>query len=496
MLDNEYGVLDLDTDMTISGTLLAPVIEGSLEVSDGRLELDEIVPQVANTNYATRAEYQGIPTARLRGAIVPDLLGAEDSAPELVRRHEHLHGRHGAGRQRRASTPATARVHRHPRRWAIRHRERRRLRPVTPRRTPPRRHPTRLPATATAAATPASEAGCLRADGAEHPGADPGQSDRPRPEHRGGARVGRRPERDAGWRFPRRQDGRQAGGPARHRQHRPGRLLVPGTPLRPGARRPDPLPRRRGDRSAPGHHRAAPHPGRRGTRAHPGDRPQADAVVVLEPAPRRGRHPRAHRLQPADQPARDGAAELARREGRRHGRGVRRLAAGRGPREHAGPRPVRGGDHRSDRPRQPGGGHRAAGHPGHVPAVPPAVRQPAGLAVPARVPARRLPPAAGQRRRGRRTDGGQQVAHAAHRALRHGPGLLLLRSDAGYDANCRVPTGPTASASRARVDPSRPVRLEGNGTRRGHGPVSCLPREIDEWPSTCCCCATPAPIPT
>lgn len=84
VLDNHYGVLDLDADVTISGTLLAPVIEGSLDVSDGRLELDEIVPEVANTNYATRAEYQGIPTARLRGAIVPDLLGAQDRAPELV----------------------------------------------------------------------------------------------------------------------------------------------------------------------------------------------------------------------------------------------------------------------------------------------------------------------------------------------------------------------------------------------------------------------------
>jgi autotransporter translocation and assembly factor TamB len=84
VVDNHYGSLDLDADLTISGTVLAPVIEGSLQVSDGRLELDEIVPQVANTNYATRAEYQGIPTDRLRGAIVPDLLGGADRAPELV----------------------------------------------------------------------------------------------------------------------------------------------------------------------------------------------------------------------------------------------------------------------------------------------------------------------------------------------------------------------------------------------------------------------------
>ncbi len=84
VLDNEFGLLDLHTDLTISGTLLAPVVEGSLEVSDGRLELDQILPQVADTTYATQAEYQGIPTERLRGAIVPDLLGDEDTAPRLA----------------------------------------------------------------------------------------------------------------------------------------------------------------------------------------------------------------------------------------------------------------------------------------------------------------------------------------------------------------------------------------------------------------------------
>ena len=50
------------------------------------------------------------------------------------------------------------------------------------------------------------------------------------------------------------------------------------------------------------------------------------------PAARPGRHPRAHRLQPADQPARDGASRVARAEGRRHGRGLRRVATGRGAR--------------------------------------------------------------------------------------------------------------------------------------------------------------------
>lgn len=78
VLDNDYGLLDLDVDLTVSGTLLAPVVEGKVAVSDGRLELDEIVPQVVDTAYATKAEYQGIPTERLRGAIVPELLDAED----------------------------------------------------------------------------------------------------------------------------------------------------------------------------------------------------------------------------------------------------------------------------------------------------------------------------------------------------------------------------------------------------------------------------------
>ena len=50
------------------------VVEGRLEVANARLDVGRIVPQVASGAYATRAEYQGIPTERLRGAIVPDLL--------------------------------------------------------------------------------------------------------------------------------------------------------------------------------------------------------------------------------------------------------------------------------------------------------------------------------------------------------------------------------------------------------------------------------------
>lgn len=83
IIDNELGILDLHTDLTISGTLLAPVVEGTLEVSDGRLEVDEILARYGDTAYATQSEYQAIPTERLRGEIVPDLLGADDRVPEL-----------------------------------------------------------------------------------------------------------------------------------------------------------------------------------------------------------------------------------------------------------------------------------------------------------------------------------------------------------------------------------------------------------------------------
>ena len=84
IIDNELGLLDLHTDLTISGTLLAPVVEGTLEVSDGRLEVDEILAQYGDAAYATQSEYQAIPTERLRGEIVPDLLGEDDRVPELV----------------------------------------------------------------------------------------------------------------------------------------------------------------------------------------------------------------------------------------------------------------------------------------------------------------------------------------------------------------------------------------------------------------------------
>ncbi len=83
VFDNQFGVLDVHPDLTIRGTALAPVVEGRLEVANARLDVGRIVPQVASGAYATRAEYQGIPTERLRGAVVPDLLGEDDRAPRL-----------------------------------------------------------------------------------------------------------------------------------------------------------------------------------------------------------------------------------------------------------------------------------------------------------------------------------------------------------------------------------------------------------------------------
>ena len=182
MLDNEFGVLDLHTDMTISGTLLAPVVEGSLEVSDGRLELDEILPQVADTTYATQAEYQGIPTERLRGAIVPDLLGADDRAPELAPGDEHVHDRGPSGGEQRAADPghagrAATVAARCPRDW----------------RASGACHRVGSGHPGTDAAGQAADHLCepLRRHRPEHPGADSGQPGGARSGHRGGAGVGR-----------------------------------------------------------------------------------------------------------------------------------------------------------------------------------------------------------------------------------------------------------------------------------------------------------------
>lgn len=79
VLDNEFGVMDLDTELVISGTLVAPAVEGTIAVSEGRLELDEILPRVSTNTYATTAEYQGIPTDALAGPVVPNIMGEEEN---------------------------------------------------------------------------------------------------------------------------------------------------------------------------------------------------------------------------------------------------------------------------------------------------------------------------------------------------------------------------------------------------------------------------------
>lgn len=77
VIDNAFGLLDLDADLVVTGTLLAPTIEGTIGVAGGRLELDAILPRIATNTYATQAEYQGIPTDALEGPVVPNILGEE-----------------------------------------------------------------------------------------------------------------------------------------------------------------------------------------------------------------------------------------------------------------------------------------------------------------------------------------------------------------------------------------------------------------------------------
>ena len=108
VVDNELGLLDLHTDLTISGTLLAPIVEGSIEVSDGRLEIDEILPRFVTTTYATQAEYQAIPTERMRGAIVPSVLGDDDKAPELKAGSNTFTLRSGDAASTSSAAPPTA----------------------------------------------------------------------------------------------------------------------------------------------------------------------------------------------------------------------------------------------------------------------------------------------------------------------------------------------------------------------------------------------------
>jgi translocation and assembly module TamB len=79
VLDNGFGQVDLDSTLTVTGTLTAPVIEGDLVVTSGRLDIDAILPRVSTSTYATEAAYQGIPTYPGEDAlpVVPNILGPQ-----------------------------------------------------------------------------------------------------------------------------------------------------------------------------------------------------------------------------------------------------------------------------------------------------------------------------------------------------------------------------------------------------------------------------------
>lgn len=80
VLDNEFGEIDLDSTLTVTGTVMAPVIEGDLVVTNGRLDVDAILPRVATNTYATESSYQGIPTYTDEDAlpVVPNIMGTPE----------------------------------------------------------------------------------------------------------------------------------------------------------------------------------------------------------------------------------------------------------------------------------------------------------------------------------------------------------------------------------------------------------------------------------
>lgn len=92
VLDNAFGQIDVDSTLSVTGSLAAPVIEGDLVIASGRLEVDALLPRFATGTYATEATYQGIPTYRDEDAfpVVPDILqlAPGDGAPDTVASEE------------------------------------------------------------------------------------------------------------------------------------------------------------------------------------------------------------------------------------------------------------------------------------------------------------------------------------------------------------------------------------------------------------------------
>jgi translocation and assembly module TamB len=56
LLNNRYGVLKLDADLHARGNLLQPDVSGSVRVTDGRLEVDQLLQRYTNRGYQSEAD--------------------------------------------------------------------------------------------------------------------------------------------------------------------------------------------------------------------------------------------------------------------------------------------------------------------------------------------------------------------------------------------------------------------------------------------------------
>jgi autotransporter translocation and assembly factor TamB len=81
VLDNYFGVVDVNANLSVNGELLRPVVRGTIDFHTGRVEVDEVLRKLTSGAYSTRPQEEGGAAAPVPAAVTPTATPAAPAAP-------------------------------------------------------------------------------------------------------------------------------------------------------------------------------------------------------------------------------------------------------------------------------------------------------------------------------------------------------------------------------------------------------------------------------
>jgi autotransporter translocation and assembly factor TamB len=84
VLDNAFGVVDVNAKLAVQGELLRPVVRGEIDFHTGRVEVDEVLRKLTSGAYSTRPQEEGGAAAPVPAPVTPAPSATPAAAPSTA----------------------------------------------------------------------------------------------------------------------------------------------------------------------------------------------------------------------------------------------------------------------------------------------------------------------------------------------------------------------------------------------------------------------------